>query len=106
MCYQMERKKINTKFPHEVIEGSIQDKKDEPVFVRDSMVEGLGIDEEDILEISERELVTMSRQPLQEINYGQDVDEKEPLEKVVAEKIKELKEKYGDDWESHIDLNS
>ena len=49
-------KDTKSKFPHEVIEGSIQDKKDEPVFVRDSMVEGLGIDEEDILEISEKDL--------------------------------------------------
>lgn len=49
-------KKNKTKFPHEVIENSIQDQKDQPVFVRDSMVENLGIDEEDILEISEKDL--------------------------------------------------
>ena len=53
----MERKKNpKTKFPHEVIETSIQDQKDLPVFVRDSMVESLGIEEEDILEISEEDL--------------------------------------------------
>jgi len=57
MCYQMERKKNpKTKFPHEIIETSIQDQKDLPMFVRDSMVENLGLDEEDILEITEEDL--------------------------------------------------
>ena len=57
MYYQMEKKTPNkTKFPHEVIENSIQDQKDLPVFVRDSMIEGLGIGEEDILEITEEDL--------------------------------------------------
>lgn len=55
MYYQM-GKKSKSKFPHEVIESSIQDQKDLPVFVRDSMVEGLGIEEEDILEITEEDL--------------------------------------------------
>ena len=55
MYYQM-GKKPKSKFPHEVIESSIQDQKDLPVFVRDSMVEGLGIEEEDILEITEEDL--------------------------------------------------
>jgi hypothetical protein len=52
----MEKKK-KSKFPHEVIEGSIQDKKDAPVFVRDSMVENLGVDEDDVLQISEEDLI-------------------------------------------------
>ena len=52
----MEKKNKISKFPHEVIENSIQDQKDQPVFVRDSMVENLGLDEEDILEISEEDL--------------------------------------------------
>jgi hypothetical protein len=50
------KKNKNSKFPHEVIETSIQDQKDLPVFVRDSMVENLGLDEEDILEITEEDL--------------------------------------------------
>jgi hypothetical protein len=53
----MGKKNPNTKFPHEVIENSIKDQKNLPVFVRDSMVESLGIEEEDILEISEKDLV-------------------------------------------------
>ena len=93
-----------SKFPHKVIEDSIQDKIDQPMFVRDSMVESLGVEENDILQITEEDLIMAKKQPLQEI-YGQEDDVEvtgEDIGIALHEIIKELKEKYGDDWAKHL----
>ena len=41
--------KEKSKFPHEVIRDSIETKKDEPIFFRETVIKNLGIDEDDMV---------------------------------------------------------
>ncbi len=47
--------KEKSKFPHEVIRDSIETKKDEPIFFRETVIKNLGIDEEDMILILEED---------------------------------------------------